>query len=192
MQGWESEFVGVGGFPWLKTKTKSNAEVPSIEKRNETRTLKFIWLKLQTKSQLLKFPRLKLPNAQFVFSCRSFQAFQDFQEFPNSHIQDIQAISFHVFGKHWSHIQDFQKPLNGSSGFAGAVFSNNFKMLEFRAFELPTYYILKNGSFFLELFVINCVSKITNNWFWESWTRQKIRKSWKWWVFGFSPSEIYT
>ena len=32
--------------------------------------------------------------------------------------------------------------------------------------------------------------KVKSNWFWESWTRPKIRKSWRLWLFGFSQSEI--
>ena len=75
--------------------------------------------------------------------------------------------------------------------YSARVFCNMFETFDVHTFEISKNIIFENDEGFclnsVELF---CVSKVGDNWFWESWTRPKIRKSSKLWRFKFSQSVI--
>ena len=106
-------------------------------------------------------------------------------------IFDISKTHFTLSGRYWSHIQAFRDLFKRIFNIFRHASFPHFPNSISRFLRFPNI-IISNMIVFWTIWGILVSPKLKDNWFWESWTRPKISKSWKWWVFGLSQNEIET
>ena len=103
----------------------------------------------------------------------------------------IPTFHFVLFGRYWSHIQAFEKMLDGSSGFVDPpVVSKHFNMIDFQEFAISKIILFSKcvGKFGYVLKSL-VVSNLKIIGFGSHGDVRQVRKAWKWKVFGFPQHE---
>ena len=103
----------------------------------------------------------------------------------------FQNNQFMLSWKSLSHIQDFKKLWDGSSGLLLRVFSDVLETLDVQHFRFSTYCFFEN---YLEI-SLNSLElfggpKVKNNWLWRPWSRPLGPKRMKMMTCRLSQSEI--
>ena len=92
--------------------------------------------------------------------------------------------------RYWSHIRDSQC-IRRIFRICRATSFPKFSMLViFHILICPTIIMPTTHFVFVVFFEIIWRVQSWNDWVWESWTRQKMRTSWKWRLFKFFQSEL--